>query len=71
VQIFKSSELSRFIGNNRHAVYSQQGTSSYIVVISENWLLDGVMTLANMTTDKTQFKCRPVILGLEQYKERQ
>jgi 6-phosphofructokinase 1 len=46
-----------------HAVYSQRGVSSYIVVTSENLLPGGVITLAKMITDKTQIECRPVILG--------
>jgi 6-phosphofructokinase 1 len=46
-----------------HAVYSQRGISSYIVVMSENLLPGGVITLAKMLTAKTQIECRPVILG--------
>jgi 6-phosphofructokinase 1 len=46
-----------------HAVYSQRGVSSYIVVTSENLLPGGVISLAKMITDKTQIECRPVILG--------
>jgi 6-phosphofructokinase 1 len=46
-----------------HAVYSQRGVSSYIVVVSENLVPDGVISLAKLITDKTQIECRPVILG--------
>ncbi|MEP1446129.1 MAG: ATP-dependent 6-phosphofructokinase [Paraglaciecola sp.] len=46
-----------------HAVYNQRGISSFIVVTSENLLPGGVITLAQMITDKTQIECRPVILG--------
>jgi 6-phosphofructokinase 1 len=46
-----------------HAVYSQRGVSSYIVVTSENLLTGGVISLAKIITDKTQIECRPFILG--------
>ncbi|WP_299082265.1 ATP-dependent 6-phosphofructokinase [uncultured Paraglaciecola sp.] len=45
------------------AVYRVRGLSSYIVVTSENLLPGGVITLANMISEKTEIECRPVILG--------
>ncbi|WJG10994.1 ATP-dependent 6-phosphofructokinase [Aliiglaciecola sp. LCG003] len=41
----------------------RRGSTSYIVVITENLWPNGVTDLAKVLTDKTGVECRPVILG--------
>ncbi|GAB5378806.1 MAG: 6-phosphofructokinase [Aliiglaciecola sp.] len=55
-------ELQNII-NHIDAVKQRRGTSSYIVVITENLWPEGVTKLAETLTEKTQIECRPVILG--------
>ncbi|TRY32531.1 6-phosphofructokinase [Aliiglaciecola sp. M165] len=55
-------ELQNII-NHIDAVKRRRGTSSYIVVITENLWPEGVTKLAETLTEKTQIECRPVILG--------